>query len=378
MSVSYIPQPTKLCLWGKAGGRCQYEGCNHPLYRDDVTQAEFNQAYIAHIIADKPSGPRGDPVLSEKLKNDLGNLMLLCDAHHRLVDIADVEGHPVERLRQMKEEHEKRMELLTSISPDRQSHIVLYGARIGEHDAPLTFQKAAAALIPDRSPASPRPIELSLNNRSIGDAEEHYWEMESEHLRRQFRIEVKSRLRADDIRHLSVFGLAPIPLLIELGRLLSDIPAADVFQLHREPPDWVWQKGPNSFEYAVRFEGDQKSQTVALILGLSADIVLDRVRPIVGDNAACWTITHGNPGNDFLESREQLRQFRETLRSVFNAIKKQHGEEAQLHLFPAVPVACAIEIGRVWMPKADLPIEVYDQNRTTGGFSPALRISKPD
>lgn len=375
MSVTYIPDPTKLCLWGKAAGRCQYDGCNLALYRDGLTQSEFNKAYIAHIIADKPGGPRGDPVLSEKLKSDLSNLMLLCDAHHRLVDIADVDGHPVDRLRQMKDEHEKRIELLTSIAPDRQSHIVLYGARIGEHDAPLTFQKAAAALIPERSPANPRPIELSLNNRSISDAENRYWEMESEHLRRQFQTEVKSRLRPDDIQHLSIFGLAPIPLLIELGRLLSDIPVTDVFQLHREPPDWGWQKNPDAFKYEVGCDGDETSQTVALILGLSADVVLDRVRPIVGEQAACWTITHSNPGNDFLKSREQLQQFRETLRFVFNEIKKKHGEEAELHLFPAVPVACAIEVGRVWMPKADLPIEVYDQNRSTGGFSRALRIS---
>lgn len=99
MSVSNIPDWIKLCLWGKAAGRCQYEGCNHPLYRDDVTQCEFNSAYIAHIIADKPGGPRGDAVLSEKLKADITNLMLLCDPHHRLVDKVDVAGHPVERLR---------------------------------------------------------------------------------------------------------------------------------------------------------------------------------------------------------------------------------------------------------------------------------------
>ena len=34
----------------------------------------------------------------------------------------------------------------------------------------------------------------------------------------------------------------------------------------------------------------------------------------------------------------------------------------------------AIEVGRVWMPKADLPLVVYDQNRALGGFGRALEI----
>src|SRR6185436_6973811 len=125
MSVSSIPETVKLQLWGRAAGRCQYRGCNHPLYRDQLTQAEFNSSYIAHIIADKPTGPRGDAVLSEKLKQDLSNLMLLCDVHHRLIDHGDVPGNPVELLRKMKAEHEELMERITAIQKSRQTQIVL-------------------------------------------------------------------------------------------------------------------------------------------------------------------------------------------------------------------------------------------------------------
>lgn len=378
MSVTYIPDWTKFCLWGKAGGRCEYAGCNHPLYRDDVTKAEFNSAYIAHIIADKPDGPRGDPVLSEQLKKDINNLMLLCDVHHRLVDKVEVEGHPTELLREMKRRHEERVEILSSITEERQSHILLYGARIGEHDAPLTYAKAAAAMVPDRYPASARAIELGLKNSSFVDAEPNYWSMETEHLRRQFMRHVKPMLSSGEIQHLCVFGLAPIPLLIQLGCLLSDIPAAEVFQLHREPPDWKWQPSPTSFEYAITTDGSRQSKTVALVLSLSADIVPDRIHDVLGDDVTIWTFSHASPSNDFLKGREQLQAFRETLRHVFNRIKKAHGENAGLHLFPAVPVSTAVEIGRVWMPKADLPFRVYDQNRSTGGFSPALDITQSD
>ena len=59
---------------------------------------------------------------------------------------------------------------------------------------------------------------------------------------------------------------------------------------------------------------------------------------------------------------------------MFDAIKALHGEPEQVHLFPALPVSAAIETGRAWMSKADLPLVVYDQNRRAGGFEKALTI----
>src|SRR4051794_11815114 len=102
MSVSSVPGHVRFALWGRTGGRCQYRGCNHALWKDDLTQHEFNTAYIAHIVADQPDGPRGDPARSRQLRADIANLMLLCDRHHRLIDIGDVPGHPESVLIAMK------------------------------------------------------------------------------------------------------------------------------------------------------------------------------------------------------------------------------------------------------------------------------------
>jgi len=374
MSVSSVPVRTQLCLWGKAGGRCQYDGCNRPLYRDPTTKHEFNSAYLAHIIADKPNGPRGNLAKSETLKADISNLMLLCDTHHRLIDKADVAGHPVGRLQEMKKRHEDRIDLLTGLTEERQSDILLYGAKIGAHDSPLSYAKSYDAMLPAFYPASAHPFEFGLKFSAFSDAEERYWELEVEQLRRQFQDQLKPRLTDGSVKHLSVFALAPMPLLIELGRLLSDIPQARVFQRHREPADWKWREAPSEFAYQELREGDTSSKRVALILGLSATVVPDRITSVLGEDAAIWTITHESPGNDFLQSEIQLTEFRRTLRRVFNEIKAVHGEDAELHVFPAIPVAAAVEMGRVWMPKADLPFKVYDQNRRLGGFQFALEV----
>jgi hypothetical protein len=372
MSVSYIPESVKLRLWGKSGGRCEYDGCNEPLWLDTLTQAEYNSAYIAHIVADKPSGPRGHATLSETLKADFSNLMLLCDKHHRMIDVADVDGHPVELLRSMKERHEQRIELVTSLGPDRQSHVILYGANIGAHSSPLSLAKAARAMLPDRYPADPHPITLGVVNSGLEDHTDGYWSAESAQLRRAISLQVKPRVAQGAIQHFSVFALAPQPLLILLGHLLCDISAAQVYQLHREPPDWRWQQDPDGFQYELT-EPDRIAGPPALVFSLSATIDNGRIEAVL-PGATIWKLSSPVPNNDFLKGNGQARLFREHVRRVLDRIKASHGEQAVLHVFPAMPVALAVEFGRVIMPKADLRMQIYDQNRALGGFVPALAL----
>lgn len=372
MSVSYIPETVKIRLWGKTAGRCQYDGCNQPLWIDSLTQSEFNSAYIAHIIADKPTGPRGDAVLSEHLKADITNLMLLCDVHHRRIDIADVDGHPVEFLRSMKERHEQRIELVSALGPEKQSHVVMYGANIGVHSAPLSMSKAASAILPERYPADSRPIALGMVNSALQDRDTAYWQAESAQLRSQISLQVKPRLAQGDVHHLSVFALAPQPLLMLLGHLLCDIPTAEVYQLHREPPDWCWQPDPKDFEYQI-VEPAVATGPPALVFSLSATVNHDRILAVL-PGASIWKMSSPVPNNDFLKGRRQARQFRESVRFLLDRIKATHGEAATIHIFPAMPVALAVDFGRIIMPKADLKMQVYDQNQNLGGFVPALTL----
>ncbi|MBU8880104.1 SAVED domain-containing protein [Bacillus sp. FJAT-29790] len=372
MSKTSIPDRVKNRLWGKAAGRCQYEGCNEPLWMDSLTQWEFNAAYIAHIIADSPNGPRGHETLSEKLAKDISNLMLMCDKHHRLIDREDVEGHPVERLVDMKKKHELRVEMVTSIGEDRKSHVLFYGANIGEHSSPVHWERTTPAMLPQRYPAEKPAIELSIMNSPFRDHQELYWTMESENLRNQFLDKVKRRLELGDIQHLSVFALAPQPLLIELGRLLSDICPADVYQLHREPSDWKWQDDPEGFEYIVE-KPEIIHKKVALNLSLSATIDNQRILNTLGDDVSIWNVTIPSPYNDYLKSSNQLRKIRKVFRELLNNIKLVHGHDNIIHVFPAVPVSVAIELGRVWMPKADLPLSLFDEK---DGFHHAFTIGE--
>ena len=370
-----VSDKTRLILWTRAAGRCQYEGCNKSLLGDIISGAEgLNTAYVAHIVARAPEGPRGDPVQSAQLADDIENVMLMCDTHHRLIDREEIAEHPEDRLRAMKRAHESRIASVIDIQNDMGTHLLLYGARIGEHDCPVNFDLSKQAVLPDRYPLEKQGIPLNMVGCSFHDHEQQYWDTHIKNLFLQFQGEVSNRIQRGLIEHVSVFALAPQPLLIELGRLLSDIPAVDVFQLHREPKTWSWQNDGPRIEFETRQSaGDRQGKVIALKLALSATVTDKRITDVLGD-VPIWSIAAANPHNDILRHRDDLGEFRILLRQIFDRIKAQHGEDSEIHVFPVLPVSAAVEVGRAWMPKADLPLVIYDQVRGHGGFANRLRI----
>ncbi len=339
-----------------------------------MTKEVVNLAEVAHVIGFSANGPRGETELSAELARDVTNLMLLCGDCHKDID-ANKRQYPTPLLGQMKESHERHVELVTSIARDKQSHVLLYGANVGQHSSPVNFGKASVAMIPDWYPASRNPLNIGMINSAHTDDVAAYWEIEGDNLRKRVTQQVKPQLADGTIKHLSIFALAPQPLLIMFGSLISDIPAAEVYQLHREPPDWKWQEHPATFDYIIQEPASKVDGDPALVIALSATITDDRVKAILGVNASIWRMSILDPNNDFLKSREQLRMFRQRTRHLLDRIKATHGEYVTLHVFPAMPVAAAVEFGRIVMPKADLPLKIYDQNTQAGGFVYALSVN---
>jgi hypothetical protein len=329
---------------------------------------------VAHIVADTPTGPRGDALRSAKLSDDISNVMLVCHVHHKLIDVDALAAHPEERLLAMKAAHERRIAIVTAIGDDRASHVLRYAANIGGHQSPIHYEQLSVAMLPNRYPADGhRTIDIAVIGTDQKDHESEFWLRERENLQRQFGRKIQDRVEQREIRHLSVFALAPQPLLIELGRLLGDIVPADVYQLHREPAGWLWPDNGAPIKFRIR-QSSSSTGAVALVVGLSATVTDDRIRQVLGSDAAIWAIEATAPHNDVLQRPEDLREFRRLVRMLLDQIKAARGEREQIHLFPVAPVAAAVEIGRVWMPKADLPLVVYDQHRRLGGFVRALEI----
>lgn len=367
-----VSQRTRAVLWARGAGRCHY--CNTNLIGDYMSGNEdANFGFVAHIVAERPNGPRGDPIRSPELADDINNLMLMCYAHHKLIDVDELANYPEQRLLDIKAEHERRVAIVTDITADRVTHVLRYGSKIGDHDSPLAFSRVRVAMLPMRYPYENQSIGIQITGSAFTDGEDTFWHAETENLDRQFKRMVENHITSGEITHLSVFALGPIPLLVRLGLLLGDITPADVYQLHREPSGWQWAEDKERIEFEV-LRPAAPAKNIALKLGISATIIDDRITSILGTDTAIWTIKAKNPGNDVMRNKNDLVEFRQILRALNNDIKALHGEGHIVHVFPAVPVSIAVEIGRVRMPKADLPLLIYDQTKPGTPFVPRLAI----
>jgi hypothetical protein len=350
--------------------------CHRPLTGDLLTgKDELNLGYVAHIVGAVSDGPRGSKSHSSLLVDSIDNLMLLCNDHHRAIDHPQHwQDYPEELLVRIKRAHEAKITVVTQIPPDRKTTVLLFGAGIGDHDGPLSPERAKNAVLPDRYPDQREPTILGMDNLVTLDQEALYWKVQIENLRRQYLRRVKVRIEDGEVSHPSVFALAPQPLLIELGRLLGDITPADVFQLQREPAGWRWKDSQAALE-VVLDELPGEGSDIGLIISLSATVDFSRARAVL-PGAPMYRLSIEAPHRDCIGTREDLGRLRAAMRSIFNSISQRHGRSARIHLFPAVPVSAAVEIGRVWMPKADLPMIIYDEHRDKGGFHPCHHVGE--
>jgi len=379
MSITNIPDKVRVEIWTKAGGRCQYRGCNKPLWRDDVRLVTMNRSYLAHIVADEPGGPRGDPVLSDQLQDKFSNIMLLCDDHHRLIDKEDVLGHSVELLRAYKQQHEERIERLTSLQDYVRTEIVRFGARIKDRAALVTFDQAQEAVSPERYPSSEQGIRVDLSDLPLSEDDSEYWTVAKLAIDRRLGGALAGGVgpTGQQLSHLSVFALAPIPLLMYFGKQLGDIYPADVYQRHRQPATWSWQDLDDpGFNYTVLYpeQDEQSGERVVVCLSLSGTIHPAEVEHAIGEQLPAYTLTIADPRRDFLRAKEQLELFRVEWARLLTKIREIHGPQTEIHLFPAIPNSVAVEIGRVLLPKSDPSLAVYDHDHSSGGFRQIMAI----
>ncbi len=361
-------------LWGRAAGRCEFHGCNEVLYKSPVTQEAVNIAEQAHIYSFSEHGPRGwGPFKWNPHKlNDASNLLLVCHPCHKKIDKEKDGGrYSADLLQSWKTQHERRISRVTGINPSKKSCVVVYGANIGNEQLIPNANHANNAIFPNWYPVEEDPIYLHMSWEGRDDKTD-YWETEENNLVKRFDRTIVPLTKEG--QHFSIFGFAPIPLLIRLGTLFTDKVPAQVYQLRREPEmTWEWGDDKQDNAYMVR-EPKHFTGKPVLIIALSSTVSPERITNVIGSDVSIWEVTVKNPHNDFLQTKKQLSEFRKIVRKLMVQISEKHGVTTPLSIFPSMPVAMAVEFGRVRMPKAEMPWVIYDQNNYKKGFIEAITI----
>lgn len=359
---------TKMILFAKSGGRCQFEGCNKYLLRDDITSEELNDANIAHIVASSSNGPRG-ACNSHELSDDINNLMLLCKTHHKLVD-DNPEEYTVERLTEMKLSQERKVKELLDAMQYTEALIVMLESPIKkEQTVKIDSKQAVHALrTTAHNPFDHYETHIRFSSNS-NYKDRQYWREAENHLNREIDNLINGLLQENPKLTIAIFSIAPIPLIMKLGYKLGDKRKILVFQKYREPDTWEWLSNSqtNSFSYEMIKRGN--GTKVAVIVSVTSEIDLSRVMAI----DAFDTIYHlkaENCGVNAIKSKEDLKFFWEQYQKLLDNIKNNDHVE-DVSLFPAVPVSAAYEMGRRYMPHAYPKIRVYDE---CDGFLKQLRL----
>jgi hypothetical protein len=377
-----IPPNIEKELWARAAGRCEFRGCNELLYIDGLTQKRSNLATVSHIVGWSPDGPRGHPTRSFELEKAISNLMLTCKKHGKLMDDKDKEAdYPEQLLLEFKGEHETRVRMLTDVTGDAQTHVILLNASIDKQQIGISEKAAYRAILPKYSD-SEAPTIINLSGLAISNSTEGFFSVTTAAISTEIRKWLSTLPHGRPDKSVSVFALAPIPLLVHLGFTLGDIMEVELYQRHRTTQDWVWNGSTESVEatpqlYDLDVPDAEIPGNVPLVVAISvsATVHQEQITSIVGENAAIYSMRANEPGLDFLGSKKRLEIFGYELRRLLELIRDRHGRERSVHLIAAVPSPAAIEIGRS-LRAYHPPVDVYEYEKSDETYRFALTVNE--
>lgn len=372
-----IPLKIQWKLWVAAAGRCEFLGCNKLVWRDTLTLSEDNYSHIAHIIAHSPNGPRGDKELSPKLTTEFSNLMLMCLEHSKLIDGRKKKDYTVEILRAFKQEHERRVQLQTSLADNLKTKVVRFIAPIGDRPVNIALEQTYQAVL--TVPHYPEDREVLLDfTEAEGRGTKSFWKNIAKDITRRYKEQTRRGAGQDLPSHLSIFALGPIPFLIHLGNTISDTIPSDLYQKHRDTDNWIWKPTTkiNQLNYKTSRPAKKKgAKDVALLLSISGKVQRSSVKAATSADIPTYEISINNPTYAAMNTLENLAGFRRAYRKVIDEIRDYYGHDTVLHLFPAIPSPVAVACGQDLLPKVDPHLLVYDYDHQAGGYISTLKIN---
>lgn len=360
-----IPTMARLTLFVRAGGRCQFDVCNRYLLEHPLTLTKGNFAEVAHVVAFKPDGPRGHEGPRPKDINNVSNLMLLCPQCHKLID-DHASDYSRRTLQEYKDRHENRIGHVTGLGPDQKTSLLVVKTVIGKQKVAVPFDQIVEAIFP-RYPVSRQGTTIDLTQLH-GEGNAFFETAQATIGQRILRL-FDPGGELEQSGHISLFALAPIPLLVFLGSKLSNKVPVDVYQRHRDTENWTWKKSSRPIEYQFRrLQSARERDRVALILSLSGTIGRQSLPGEIDARFSIYELTLKGmtPNTTFLRTKRDLENFRGTYQLALSTIIRQHGTLKSLHFFPAVPAPVAVLCGRELLPKVHPSLRVYDFDKKQG------------
>lgn len=377
-----ISAGTTLKVWADAGGRCMYAGCGEDLSHVPLSTAKGQIAYLAHIVASDTDGPRGG-VRSHELSDEPENIMLMCDAHHRLIDRidADSERHAEHSLNTMRTAHVKQVNyLLDSLKYPRAKMITvladLAAVPVNQSENDLRGASIGRKLMP----INPAQHEIRRRHRDTR-TEPDFWC----HLLHEHELDIRhfQRNMADAIREhaVAIYPLHLVPIVVLTGRIAGEAGRIEVFQYHRERGSWQWDASATPYPAdSLRLEiySQGNDDEVVLSLELTSDVdeaaLPSELRTRIAQRHLSWIrLRHATPSTAAIRHPDDLQHFREMARKAV-ALVQDELRARKVHLIAPSPASALFCFGQMLQPGHHPPYVIYDRPNGSTHFNPGLCI----
>jgi hypothetical protein len=372
----------KLKVWVRAGGTCVL--CKRYLLDGALTGLEVSLGELAHIVGQQYShrSPRGLNPMPREDRDGADNVLLACESCHEEIDDQLVTGIlNVDTLKALKAAHEQRIRHVTTLQDEQRSLVLRVIGKLRGNAVEVTRSTVAKAVIGSgRFPwfdFDRDRLGVEVDLRSLPgelDADQTYYATACKVIDEVVEAKLHDAIKSGDVRHVSVFAFARLPLLVYLGTKLEDNCTIEVYQRHRATQDWAWDDDAENRNFTVTTAGAVDAATeAALVLNVSGSINRMEIPDQLAALPRFVVAPDVTPSPDVIRSRTSLDAFCKAMRDV-NATLDAYKNIQCLHVIGALPPTAAIEVGRLHDPHIHPVLVIYDRTNS-GSYGRALEIA---
>lgn len=381
-----IPLAEQVKVWTRSGGHCAL--CHRYLLESGINFHVEKLGELAHIVAETDSAlaPRGLSKLRRKERNLAENLLLACAHCHTDIDKRkQAKRLDVHWLLEAKERHEQRIREATELAANEKTVVLRLVGSIRGTATDVSALEAVAAVnaLVERAPVltlDPNRTGPEIDLRQLpGETDpiaSGYYATACERIDQVIRERVKPAAERGEIGHLSVFGLARLPLLVYFGSRLDDTISTDIYQRHRATESWAWgDEDPQRFAHETVSSGNATDEGL-LIVNVSGTVSLDAIpRNLTQLPTFRLAPVDSVPHRDAIRTRAARDSFHDALSGLLGELEQEHKPIKRLHVIAAAPVSAAIILGRSVGWGFHPNLVVYDA--TDDGYQSALEVTAP-
>ena len=306
-------------------------------------------------------GPQGDRIVGAI---ELGNSRQRI-AYDAIVALREARALDREFFRRLREQRPHRGDEIAALEARwpgdavagvRATHVITLVAEVAGQAAAIDDEQIRDAL-----GACDERSRLQLDLHDCGGAAPA-WSAGQDKIRTAVQRYLREVVLPSGVRHVSLFGLAPIPWLMTLGHAISETVEARVFQRLRTPSTWTWQTEDTKEGCWLtrQVSAAPDARAVAVLISASARVQFPRVDAALPPSSrAVYEISLARPRIDAVRSEAQFEEFGRCYRGLLDQIAERHPTIEHVHVFAAVPVAMAIDCGRRILHSGDPVVIAY-------------------